>query len=136
MIRALITAAILAAAAIHYASIPADTAIPAALIVCLGLWYLHPALKWLTRVLRSIRTGTRATYRFLFRRRPNRRAPAATPKVAERQQPTHLTQIVNNHFYAWPQHLLRHADPVPGQLGIPQFGEQQLRHNEIFGGHV
>ena len=135
MIRALITAAILAAA-IHYASIPPDTAIPAALLVFLTLWYLHPALKWLTRVLRSMRTGTKVAYRFIFRRRRHRRTPAATPKAPARQQPTHLTQIVNNHFYAWPQHLLRHADPVPGQLGIPQYGEQQLRHNEIFGGHV
>ena len=78
MIRALITAALLAGAAMHFFGAQPDVAIGYSLVVSLTLWFFWPLLR---RIPRLGRRG---------RRRATSRTPAPAP---------HLTQINHHHYY-------------------------------------
>ncbi|SIJ21393.1 Uncharacterised protein [Mycobacteroides abscessus subsp. abscessus] len=137
MIRALITAAIIAGIAMHFDA-PAEDAVVYAVFGCLVLWYLAPVLKRLprmvSRVLRRVRRVARWVAR-LFRPRKRRVvARATTTRSVSGSVPAQHITVNHNYFMlgALPAGWAGRPDVVPGQLGIPQFGEQQLRHNEIF----
>lgn len=98
MIRALITALLMTAAATQYLHAPLDAALGYAFVICVGGWYLWPLLR------RPLRLVTR----FLLRRlRPHRRtgravaprpAPART-NAAPHDVPAQITQINHHHYY-------------------------------------
>lgn len=82
MIRALVTAALLACAATHFFGTAPDVAIGYGLVLSLTVWYFWPLL---CRIVQLLRRSTRRT-------RPNRTPSqlTATP---------HLTQINHHHHY-------------------------------------
>jgi len=124
------------------------------------LWYLMPVLKRIPPVARFFKKTTVKSARLIKGLLPNtggKKRPAARPAqvvrprpVAPPQQP--VAYINNHHHYygAMPQAAQFGAPffappvpppgypaapmgyPVPGQHGIPQYGVQQLRHNEIY----
>ena len=82
MIRALVTAALLAGAATHFFGIAADVALGYGLVLSVTVWYFWPLLR---RIIYLLRRRTRRTQR---NRTPTQ--VTATP---------HLTQINHHHHY-------------------------------------
>lgn len=84
MIRALIAAALMTGAAVQIAHADPYNAALYSVVLCLGLWFLWPLLRRITR--------------FVARHRGRgRRQPARTPKATTATPP--LTQVNHYHFY-------------------------------------
>ena len=114
MIRALITAALLAGAAMHFFGAQPDVAIGYSLVVTLTLWFFWPLLRRIARLARRRRR----------RHQPNRAAPAP-----------HLTQINHHHHYyggvppAAPATMPR---PDYSRPALPLRAEGQKAHDAIY----
>lgn len=136
MIRALITAVLIAGAATHYLDVPLDAAVGYAFVLCVGGWYLWPVL------CRPVRYVTR----FLIRRlRPRRRtgraiAPRPSPAratAAPRVVPAQITQINHHHYY-------NGMPPQPGApmrpdytlTALPRRTEGRIASDEILDGII
>lgn len=105
MIRALITAALLAGAAMHFFGAQADVAIGYSLVLSLTLWFLWPLLRRIARLARRRRRRHKPS------RTPNRTAPAP-----------HLTQINHHHH-----HYYGVAPPAPpGAMARPDYSRPAL----------
>ena len=115
MLRALIAAALLTAAAIHF-GVPPDTAVGYALAACSAIWFVWPLLRGITRLARRAR---------------RRRQHAVTPQTPTRAPA--LTQINHYHYYS---HTMPPAAPGPRpdptQLARPRHSRQQIAHNQIY----
>jgi ABC-type nickel/cobalt efflux system permease component RcnA len=120
VLRALIAAALLTAAAIHF-GVPPATAVGYALVACLAIWFVWPLLRGLNRLARRAR-----------RRRSQR---AVAPQTATRAPA--LTQINHYHYYG---HYYGHTMPPPApgprpdptRLALPRHGRQQIAHNQVY----
>lgn len=118
MLRALIAAALLTGAAVHFLDAPPDAALGYSLVACLILWFAWPLARRLTRP--ALRTRRRRT--------PRRgRGTPATPAPA-------LTQINHHHHYYGPVAVPPAAAPQPDPmlLGLPRRGRQQMAHDAIY----
>ena len=117
MIRALITAALLAGAAMHFFSADPDVAFGYSLVLSVTLWFFWPLLR---RILRLVR-----------RRGRRRRPPSRTPKAPA----PHLTQINHHHHYYGQGCRLRPAAmprPDYSRPALPLRTEGQKAHDAIY----
>jgi ABC-type nickel/cobalt efflux system permease component RcnA len=119
VIRALITAALLAGAAIHFFGAKADVAIGYSLVLSLTLWFFWPLLRRIARLARHRRRRHQPS------RTPNRAAPA--PR---------LTQINHHHHYygGVPPGAPAAAMPRPdySRPALPLRTEGQQAHDAIY----
>ena len=118
MIRALITAALLAGAANHFFGAQPDVAIGYSLVLSLTLWFFWPLLRRLARLARPRR------HRHQRSRTPNRTTP--TP---------HLTQINHHHhYYGGLPPMAPAAMPRPdfSRPALPLRTEGQKEHDAIY----
>lgn len=117
MIRALITAALLAGTAIHFGVDP-NIALGYALVLAIGLWFLWPPVRVIAR---------------LVRRRSRRSHPHRTPARVTPAAPQ-LTQINHHHHYY--AGLPPAAAPTPrpdySRPALPLRTEGQKRHDAIY----
>ena len=116
MIRALITAALIAGAAMHFFAAPPDVAIGYSLVLTFTLWFFWPLLRRLARLVRR--------RRHRLSRTPTRTAP--TP---------HLTQINHHHHYygglpATPAAAMPRPDY--SRPALPLRTEGQKAHDAIY----
>lgn len=136
MIRALITAVLIAGAATHYLDVPLDAALGYAFVLCVGGWYLWPALR------RPLRYVTRFLLRRLRPRRRTGRAVAPRPAparatTAPRDVPAQITQINHHHYY-------NGIPPQPGApmrpdytlTALPRRTESRIASDEILDGII
>lgn len=118
MIRALITAALLAGAAMHVFGVKADVAIGYSLVLTLTLWFFWPLLRRIARLARRLRRRRQPS------RTPNRAAPAP-----------HLTQINHHHhYYGGMPPTAPAAMPRPdySRPALPLRTEGQKAHDAIY----
>jgi ABC-type nickel/cobalt efflux system permease component RcnA len=118
VIRALITAALLAGAAIHFFGTQADVAIGYSLVLSLTLWFFWPLLRRIARLARRRRRRHQPS------RTPNRAAPAP-----------HLTQINHHHhYYGGMPPVPPGAMPRPDyrRPALPLRTEGQQAHDAIY----
>lgn len=118
MIRALITAALLACAAMHFFGVQADVAIGYSLVLSLTLWFFWPLLRRIARLARRLRRRRQPS------RTPNRAAPAP-----------HLTQINHHHhYYGGMPPTAPAAMPRPdySRPALPLRTEGQKAHDAIY----
>lgn len=151
---AAIVYSILITGGLAWAGMPVDEAAGWALFVCFGLLFLSAICKPVKIVVRYLRMAlkalwrtARASGRLLMRvikpsKGSARRRAAATrtrPQPAANtarrgQQPAAapvLIQVVNN-YYGQEARDMQRPTIDPEQFGLPRFGEQQLRHWDIF----
>jgi hypothetical protein len=117
VIRALITAALLAGAAMHFLGVQADVAIGYSLVLSLTLWFFWPLLRRIARLARRRRRRQTS-------RTPNRAAPAP-----------HLTQINHHHhYYGGMPPTAPAAMPRPdySRPALPLRTEGQKAHDAIY----
>lgn len=152
---AAIVYSILITGALVWSGMPADEAAGWALTLCVGLLILSRVCKPMQIVLRYLRKTLKVLWRtirasarlikraFKPRKSTARRRGAAartrTPQAAA--QPAHaqqlpaaapvLIQVVNN-YYGQEARNMQRPTIDPEQFGLPRFGEQQLRHWDIF----
>jgi hypothetical protein len=123
MTRTLITAGLIAAAAIHLGA-PTQNAVAYSLIALLVSWYLWPVIRRAPAALRRTRRGLARTRRALRRRRPT---PPAPPLSAGPS----LTQI-NHHHHYYGDAAPFTAPPDLSLRALPLRGEQQLAHDAVY----
>jgi hypothetical protein len=112
MTRTLITAGLIAAAAIHLGA-PTQNAVAYSLIALLVSWYLWPVIRRAPAALRRTRRGLARTRRALRRRRPT--PPAPPMPAAPLSAGPSLT-----------------APPDLSLRALPLRGEQQLAHDAVY----
>jgi hypothetical protein len=128
MMRALITAGIVAAGATHFGA-TSETALGYGLVVLAVGWYLAPVWRRLPGIARRSRQAVQRRRSSTRARRAHRPAPRlVTPAPA--QGPPALTQVNHHHHYydgvrSRPAH---HRN----LLGIPEKGRQQIAHDIVF----
>ncbi|MFN8043320.1 MAG: hypothetical protein U0S13_08230 [Mycobacterium sp.] len=128
MTRTLITAGLIAAAAIHLGA-PTQNAVAYSLIALLVSWYLWPMIRRTPAALRRTRRGLARTRRALRRRRPTPPAPPM-PAAPPSGGPS-LTQI-NHHHHYYGDAAPFTAPPDPSLRALPLRGEQQLAHDAVY----
>ncbi|ORX14124.1 hypothetical protein [Mycobacterium xenopi] len=119
MLRALIAAALLTGAAVHFLSVPTDVALGYGLVLCLTIWFTWPAARFAARMIRRARRRHR-------RGRATTQMPAPAPR---------LTQINHHHYYYGPLPPASAAAPqCPDHTlpALPQRGRQQKAHDSIY----
>lgn len=120
MIRALITSALLAGAAIYFFGVAPDVAITYALLIGLPIWFLWPLLRRTTRRDRRRQQPAPKPH-------PPRWPPAPTPQ---------LTQINHHHYYYGPYYGPAPMAAQPQQHSqwpeLPQHSSQQHAHDAIY----
>lgn len=118
MIRALITAALLAGAAMHFFGAQTDVALGYSLVLTLTLWFFWPLLRRIARLARPRR------HRHKTSRTPNRAAP-----------PPHLTQINHHHHYYGgipPAPTAAMPPPDYSRPALPLRTDGQKAHDAIY----
>jgi ABC-type nickel/cobalt efflux system permease component RcnA len=118
VIRALITAALLAGAAMHFGVDP-NIALGYALVLTVMLWFLWPPVRVITR---------------LIRRRRRRSHPNRTPARATTAAAPQLTQINHHHHYyaGLPPAAAPSPRPDYSRPALPERTEGQKRHDAIY----
>lgn len=119
MIRALITAALIAGTAMHFGADP-TTAAGYALVLSITLWFLWPPVRTVVRMIRR------------RRRHSTHRTPARTGTAAPQ-----LTQINHHHHYYYPSHppaAAAASAPRPDYTrpALPLRSEGQRAHDAIY----
>jgi ABC-type nickel/cobalt efflux system permease component RcnA len=117
VIRALITAALLAGAAIHFFGAKADVAIGYSLVLSLTLWFFWPLLRRIARLARR-------------RRRPHQTSPSRAAPAP------HLTQINHHHHHYYgavpPAPPAAMPRPDYSRPALPLRTEGQKTHDAIY----
>ena len=115
MIRALITAALLTGAAMHFFNADPYVAFGYSLVLSVTLWFFWPLLR---RILRLV-----------SRRGRRRRPPSRTPKAPA----PHLTQVNHYHFYGQvPTAPAAIPRPDYSRPALPLRTEGQKAHDEVY----
>lgn len=136
MIRALITAVLIAGAATHYLDVPLDAAVGYAFVLCVGGWFLWPVLR------RPLRYVTRFLLRPLRPRRRTGRAIAPRPAparatAAPRDVPAQITQINHHHYYnGMPPRPGAPMRPDYTLTALPRRTEGRIASDEILDGII
>ncbi len=141
MMRALLTAGLVTAVAIHLGA-PTETALGYSLITALTLWYLWPLLRRLPRTIRRTRLALARHRRPTTRQQQAQaRRPAGlihrltAPRIPPRNHTAapaprpELTQINHHHHYYGPT---ARPEPHPTALALPFKAQQQLAHDAIY----
>lgn len=129
MIRALITAALVAGAANQFLHVPIDAALGYALVFCVAGWYIWPLLRRPVRfLLRRLRP----------RRARTRSAPARRPAPApQRPVPAQITQINHHHYYnGMPTQPGAQMRPDYTLSALPRRTEGRIASDEILDGII
>lgn len=123
MLRALIAAVLIAAAANAVFDTPLETALGYSIVGSVLIWFLTPALRLVARLLRRVFRGRRSRRRPASTHRAPRTITAATPS---------LTQI-NHHHHYYPQAAPAQAHWTdPDLLGLPQHSQRKAAHDAIY----
>lgn len=129
MLRALIAAVLLTAAAHSLFDVPLDVAVGYSFAASILVWFVWPLLRYLIRVSGRIRRRRRRPRAVPTRWQPTTHSARPVPLIA---QPA-VTQINHHHYYC------PHA-PVPSGaqwadptlLGLPQHSRNKAAHDAIY----
>ena len=118
MIRALITAALMTAAAHYFLNIPIDVALGYSVAASIATWYLWPLLRRPTR--------------FLLRHLRPHHTGSTTTRHPARSTPTQITQINHHHYYnGTPPQTPAHPRPDITLTALPRRTTGRIASDEI-----